>query len=214
MTYNKATLSRTENRVNPAPVSPPMHFAVLYGSLRDARQGIKGARFVVKQLEARGHDVDFIDAKEVDLPLLRKMHKVYDDGEAPANIQDVHERLAAADGYVMVTAEYNHSLPPGLKNLLDHYQREYFFKPAGIASYSAGPFGGVRAAVHLRAVLGELGMVTPSTMFAMSKVGKSFDDDGNAEDDTYERRIQQFLDELEWYTEALKTKRESGPLPF
>lgn len=189
------------------------NFSVIYGSVRSNRQGIKGARFLVRQLEQRGHQVDFIDAQEANLPMLDKMYKEYNEGEAPENMEAVAQQLNRADGFIVVSGEYNHSIPPALKNILDHYQSEYLFKPGAIATYSAGPFGGVRASVHLRAVLGELGMATISTMFAMSNVQRSFDEEGAALEEAYNRRVGRFLDELEWYAAALKAKRLEGK-PF
>lgn len=199
-----------------SPVAGAMgfQFAVLYGSTRSDRHGIGAARFIAGQLKERGHEVTLLDACELDLPMLDKMYKEFPEGEAPADMEKAHQALDEADGYVLVGGEWNHSVPPGLKNLLDHFQPEYFFKPAGIATYSAGPFGGVRAAPHYRAILGELGMVTPSTMFSISKVQDSFDTDGTVRDEAYIRRIKQFLDELEWYTDALKAKREADGTPF
>lgn len=192
----------------------PFHFAVLYGSTRSDRSGIGVARWLVSELETRGHQTDLLDACDLDLPMLDKMYKEFEEGEAPPDMQKAHEVLQAADGYVVVGGEWNHSVPPGLKNLIDHFQTEYFWKPAGIVTYSAGPFGGVRASVHYRAILGELGMVTPSTMFPVSKVAKSFESDGTVLDDNYPRRVKQFLDELEWYADALKTKREKDGTPY
>lgn len=184
--------------------------AVIYGSVRTARKGIKAARFVVAKLRERGHEVTFIDAKDYDLPLLDRMYKEYDKGTAPDDMEAIARILAAADAVVLVSGEYNHGVPPALKNLIDHFQGEFFWKPAGIVTYSGGPFGGSRVGVHLRAVLGELGMVTMPSEFAVSRVGKSFDDDGNALDDAYHRRIQKFLDELDWYARALKGPRDAG----
>jgi NAD(P)H-dependent FMN reductase len=183
---------------------------VVYGSVRSARQGIKAARFVAKQIEERGHRVTLVDPLEYELPLLDKMYKEYDAGEAPEAMEKLAGLLRAADAFVFVSGEYNHSIPATLKNLIDHFQSEYYWKPAGIVTYSGGPFGGARVGVHLRVVLGELGMVTLPSMFAVSRVGKSFDGDGNALDDSYERRIQKFLDELEWYAGALKPARDGG----
>ena len=183
---------------------------VFYGSVRQKRQGIKAARFIVNHLEKRGHDVTLLDAKEIDPPLLDKMYKEYD--KAPEWMERTHNTIDEAEGFVFVSGEYNHGIPPGLKNLIDHFQKEYHFKPAGICTYSAGPFGGVRAAVHMRAVLGELGMVTCSIMFPISKV-QDFKEDGTPGDGAYERRVQRFLDELEWYVDALKPAREKGT-PF
>lgn len=165
---------------------------------------------MVKQLAQKGHEVHFIDAKDYQLPLLDKMFKEYDAGEAPEALTEISQKLTSSDGIVLVSGEYNHSIPPALKNLLDHFQKEYFFKSCGIVTYSAGPFGGVRAAVHLRAIAGELGMASIPIMFPISSVGKSFDEKGNALDDAYPRRVERFLSELEWYTEALKKQRTAG----
>lgn len=191
-----------------------MKYAVLYGSTRQDRQGIKAARFMQKQLQARGHDVTLLDAMELELPFLDKMHKEFAAGEAPEGMQRAHEVLDAADGFVVVGGEWNHSIPPGLKNLLDHFQSEFFYKPAGIATYSAGPFGGVRAAPHYRVILGELGMVTPSIMFAISAIHNQFDAEGNDPEGTYTKRADRFLNELEWYAEALADKRAACPDPM
>jgi NAD(P)H-dependent FMN reductase len=59
----------------------------------------------------------------------------------------IAEILKAADGFVIVSAEYNHSIPAALKNILDYFQSEYLYKPSAIVTYSAGPFGGVRASI-------------------------------------------------------------------
>lgn len=183
---------------------------VIYGSVRSKRRGIGVARFVKNALEERGHAVTLVDAVEYPLPLLDKMYKEYDAGTAPPAMEEVAGLLRRAEAIVVVSGEYNHSVPPGLKNLIDHFQTEYFWKPAGIVTYSGGPFGGARVAVHLRAILGELGMVTLPSMFAVSRVRDAVDADGKLKDDAYARRIQKFLDEFEWYAGALKEAREKG----
>ena len=75
-------------------------------------------------------------------------------GCAPRDGVDRATTLDSADGFVVVTAEYNHSVPAALKNLLDHFQSEYLYKPSAIVTYSAGPFGGVRSLVNMRGILG------------------------------------------------------------
>jgi NAD(P)H-dependent FMN reductase len=188
----------------------PLHFAILYGSVREARQGIKVARFVEDQLRRRGHAVTLVDAKECDLPLLDRMYKEYPKGEAP----EVMERLAtlyrAVDGFVIVSGEYNHGIPPALKNLLDHFLEEYFWRPSAIVCYSAGAFGGVRAAMQLRMTLAELGMASIPSLFPVPRVQDAFDEDGEAKDPAYERRVGRFLDELEWHARALRAARAGG----
>ncbi len=184
-----------------------LNTAVIYGSARRDRQGIKAARFVVRKLKERDHEVTLIDSAEHELPLLDLMYKEYKDGKAPAAMETVAEALRTADGFVIVSAEYNHSIPAALKNLLDHYQSEYLYKPSAIVTYSAGPFGGVRALVNLRAILAELGTPSIPSAFPVSQVGGAFDADGNPLDQAYEKRIVRFLDEFEWYANALKNGR-------
>jgi len=188
--------------------SKNLNTAVIYGSARRDRQGIKAARFVVRKLEERKHDVTLVDSKEYDLPTLDWMYKEYESGQAPDAMQKVADILSAADGFVIVSAEYNHSIPAAIKNLLDHYQSEYLYKPSGIVTYSAGPFGGVRALVNLRGILAELGTPSIPSAFPISHIHSAFDDDGNAADKAYDERIVKFLDEYEWYANALKHARD------
>jgi len=187
-----------------------LNTAVIYGSARRARKGINVARFAARQLEQRQHTVSLIDTAEYELPLLDLMYKEYNAGTAPAPMQAVGEMLAAADGFVIVTGEYNHSVPAALKNLLDHYQSEYLYKPSAIVTYSAGPFGGVRALVNMRGIMAELGSPAIPSAFPVSSIFTAFDDDGNAVDEAYNERIGKFLDEYEWYARALKRERDGG----
>jgi len=184
-----------------------LNTAVIYGSARRGRQGIKAARFVTRKLEERGHSVTLVDSLEHQLPFLDLMHKEYEAGKAPEAMQAVGEILEAADGFVIVSAEYNHSVPAALKNLLDHFQSEYLYKPSAIITYSAGPFGGVRALINLRAILAELGTPSIPSAFPISRIQGAFDDEGNLLDQAYDERIVKFLDEFEWYANALKCAR-------
>ena len=96
---------------------------------------------------------------------------------------------------------------------LDHFQSEYVFKPSAIASYSAGMFGGMRVAVHLRAVLAELGMPAISSIQPFPWVQKSFDEEGTPQNEYIEPSTNRFLGEFEWYMKALKRQRQEGT-PF
>lgn len=186
-----------------------LKIVVIYGSVRSERQGIKAAYFIVNALKERKHDVILVDPKEYDLPLLDKMYKEYEKGKAPEVLEKLAKIFGEADAFVVVTAEYNHSPPPALVNLLDHFMEEYFFRPSAIVSYSGGGFGGVRAASHLRDMLGELGMSAIPSSFPISKV-QEFSDNGEPSDKGYNERVKKFLDELEWYAEALKEARKKG----
>jgi len=184
--------------------------SIIYGSVRSERQGIKVAKFLENNLRKRGIKVHFIDPLEYQLPLLDKMYKEYKPGSAPEPMETLARLFNESDGFLIVTGEYNHSIPPALKNLLDHFQKEYYFKPSAIASYSAGSFGGVRAAVHLRVILGELGMPAISSMLPFPTIGNLFPDDLILKDKRIERSTKRFLDEFSWYAEAFKKHREIG----
>ena len=185
-----------------------MNTAVIYGSVRRDRQGIKAARFLVRKLEERGHEVALVDPLEYPHPLLDLRYREYEDGTAPEAMQAVHGMLAAADGFVIVCGEYNHGLPPALKNILDHYLKEYRRKPSAIATYSAGTFAGARILSSLRSTMATLGSISIPSVFTVSLVGKSFDEEGNAADSAYEERVVKFLDDYEWYAEIMKKARD------
>jgi NAD(P)H-dependent FMN reductase len=188
----------------------PLDIVVIYGSVRATRQGIKAARFAVRELRERGHRVTLVDPLEAQLPPLDRMYKEFPRGEAPEPLEHLAGLYRTADAFVVVTGEYNHSVPPSLLNLLDHFLEEYFFRPSAIISYSAGQFGGVRAAVQLRATLGELGMPSISSMFPIPRVGSAFSDDGTPGDAAVRTRFSRFAAELEWYAEALRERRKLG----
>jgi NAD(P)H-dependent FMN reductase len=119
---------------------------VFYGSYRSDRMGIRLADFVVERLRRRRDEVELIDAKAINLPMLDRMYKEYPKGEAPAALEQLARKICSADGFVFVTGEYNWGVQPGLKNLTDHFLEEWFWRPAAIVSYSAGRLSGARAA--------------------------------------------------------------------
>ena len=190
----------------------PMSYdlTVLYGSVRRDRKGIRAARFMMQELAARGHAPTLIDAQEVDLPLLDRMYKEYDPGTAPDNLEAMAKVIKASDGFIVVSGEYNHGIPPALTNMLDHFLEEWFWRPSGIVSYSMGPYGGVRAAMQLRMTLAELGMPSISSLTGIPQVHKAFEEDGTPTDDAWHRRAGRFLDEFEWYVAAQKAQRALG----
>jgi len=181
---------------------------IIVGSVRRDRNGIKVARWLEQKLKDRNHDVYFVDPVELDLPLLDRMYKEMDD--PPEKLKNLQLAIKNADGYMPVTPEYNHSISSALKNTLDYFLEEYFFKPSAIVSYSVGSFGGNLAGAHLRQIFAELGAPAISSSFSVSKIKNVFDDDGNLLDKKYDDRVKRFLDEFEWYVEAFKNQRSKG----
>ncbi len=187
-----------------------LKIAVLAGSVRSDRQGIKAATFVESVLRKRGHEVTLVDPAVLQLPLLDRMYKEYPKGAAPVPLETLASLYRAADAFVVVSGEYNHSIPPALSNLLDYFLEEYLWRPSAIVCYSAGAFGGVRAAMQLRAMLCELGMPSISSLFPIPRIQAAFDAEGQPIDAALERHFARFASELEWYAEALRDRRAQG----
>jgi NAD(P)H-dependent FMN reductase len=187
-----------------------MNITVIVGSVRSDRIGIRAARFVVRSFRERGHDVTLVDPAETALPLLDRMYKEYPKGEAPAPLEALAGLYRATDAFVVVSGEYNHSIPPALSNLLDHFLEEYFFRPSAIVSYSSGQFGGVRAAMQLRALLAELGMSSIPSTLPIPSLARAISEEGEATDAAWPRRFARFAGELEWYAAALRNARVAG----
>lgn len=187
-----------------------LKMVVFVGSVRSDRQGIKAARYVRRTLTARGHDVTIVDPMELKLPLLDRMYKEYERGKAPAALENLATLYRSADAFIAVSGEYNHSIQPALSNLLDHFLEEYFFRPSAIVCYSRQSFGGVRAAMQLRAMLGELGMPPIPSIFPIPEIARAFADDGAPLDPSWDRRFEKFAKELEWYANALREARTKG----
>ncbi len=192
----------------------PLHYAVLLGSVRRDRMGLRAARMIVAALVARGHQATLVDPLELRLPLLDRMYKEYPPGEAPDDLARLAELYRGVDGFVMVSAEYNNGIPPALKNLLDHFLEEYFFRPSAILCYSAGQYGGVRAAMQLRMTLAELGMPSIPSLLPIAKIGQALDENGVPADPRTERATTRFLDEFDWYARALKRERDLSGTPY
>jgi NAD(P)H-dependent FMN reductase len=188
----------------------PLNIAILFGSYRRDRLGIRAARYLEWKLAERGHVVHLVDARDVGLPVLDRMYKEYPKGTAPPEMERLAAMFRAADAFVLVSGEYNHSLQPGLTNLLDHFLEEYFWRPSAIVSYSEGRFGGARAAVQLREMVAELGMPSISSTLPMPRAQELLDENGRPLDQKWDRRFGRFAAELEWYAEALKAQREKG----
>lgn len=190
---------------------------VFYGSYRSDRMGIRLARFVVEGLRGRGDDAELIDAKAVGLPMLDRMYKEYPKGSAPAALEKLAGQIRGADGLVFIAGEYNWGIQPGLKNLTDHFLEEWFWRPAAIASYSAGRFSGARAATAWHGTLSEMGMVVISSTIAVGPIAQCLSADGKPQGEggkALERTFPRFADDLAWWMEAAKAQRARRAPPY
>jgi NAD(P)H-dependent FMN reductase len=190
---------------------------VFYGSYRSDRMGIRLAQYVVERLRRRGDDVQLIDAKAINLPILDRMYKEYPKGQAPEALEQLAGKIRGADGFVFVTGEYNWGVQPGLKNLTDHFLEEWFWRPAAIVSYSAGRLSGARAATAWHGTLSEMGMVVISSTIGVGPIGQTLSAEGEPVGEggkALEGAFPRFADDLMWWVEAATAQRARMAPPY
>jgi len=196
---------------------------VFLGSVRDSapprprRLGERVARALAERLSSTpGCEVELIDPLQLELPQPFKPHFSFAQGKAPEVLETLAGKIASADGYVMVSPEYNHSMSPALADLLNRFGASLFaFKPSVIATYSAGQWGGARAAVNMRTFLAELGCLPVSAMIHVPRAQDVFDPLGvyadGVEAPRWDAYFDRALDQLRWWAEAAATQRARGP---
>lgn len=195
-----------------------MQTLVFLGSVRDsapprpARLGVRVARSCAMQLKAAGVGAEIVDPLDCNLPLPFKPHFAFAVGRAPDDLERLASQIDQADSFVMVSPEYNHSMSPALANLLNHFGSSKFaFKPSAIVTYSAGQWGGARAAVNMRTFLSELGCLPVSAMVHVPKAQDVFREDGTFQDEAdaekWESYMARTFSQLSWWSEAAKQQR-------
>ncbi len=195
-----------------------LELLVFLGSVREstpprpARLGLRVALACRRHLQAKGVAASLVDPLEIDLPRPFKPQFAYAQGKAPADLEALARQIEAADGYVMVSPEYNHSMSPALADLLNHFGSSLFaYKPSAIATYSAGQWGGTRAAVNMRTFLSELGCLPVSAMIHVPKAQEVLAEDGSflasADHDRWTTYLDRTLGQLTWWAEAAGHQR-------
>jgi NAD(P)H-dependent FMN reductase len=189
-----------------------LKIAVIIGSTRDVRFGPKPAQWVFELARKRDQlDVELVDLKEFDLPFFNeKASNLWVPSENP-NAIAWQKKIGQFDGYIVVTPEYNRSMPASLKNAFDQAYNEWNRKPIGFVGY--GTVGAARAIEHARTTATELQMVNVRSAVHVggSEFYKVHPGMGNQPLSTIEDAImpsaKDMLDQLLWWGEATKAKR-------
>lgn len=189
-----------------------LNILIFLGSVRDstppkpARLGLRVARACEVYLK-NDHDVTLIDPLDISLPKPFKPHFSYAKGKAPTDLETLAQQIEAADAYVMVSPEYNHSMSPALSDLLNHFGSSLFsYKPSAIVTYSAGQWGGARAAVNMRTYLSELGCLPVSAMIHIPKAQEVLNEGGEwvSDAEKWNGYVGRTLLQLEWWAKAAR----------
>lgn len=202
-------MDTTATSTQPTASTTPLKVAVILGSNRDGRFGpVIADWFLARAARHPGIETDLIDVAEAALPTAITFHP--GPGEA-ARIGAVSERLAAAEAFVVLTPEYNHSFPAPLKSLIDWHGPEWHAKPVAFVSYG-GISGGLRAVEQLRQVFAELHTVTVRDTVSFHNAGALFDDTGrHLEPGPADAAAKTLLDQLVWWGAALRDARNLRP---
>ena len=184
---------------------------VILGTVRTGRESEHLARFVLARLAARpGIESHLVDPAEHAFGDLEERAKDTADAHTP-ELRAFIEQMHAADGFVIVTPEYNFSFPGALKNLIDVTLKPWGRKPFGLVA-CGGISGGLRAIDALRQVVSGIGAVCVPAHVPVQFITKTFGPKGPLVDaEAWTKRIDVFLDEVLWYAEALKAAR-AGPV--
>jgi NAD(P)H-dependent FMN reductase len=187
-----------------------LYLPVLYGTVREGRRSLVLARYVERRLAERpGVKTRLFDPEE--LPFGNLVRREWELPTPDPKVSAFVQEMAAADGFVIVTPEYNYGIPGALKNLIDHLFDEWNRKPFGVVT-TGGIVGGARAADHLRQVIAGVRAVMIPASVSVPFVGKAFDETGSPRDAaTLDQRLGVMFDELEWYARALRAARDATP---
>lgn len=182
---------------------PPLRIAVIAASVRKERLSRMLADWAAGRAPGIAADVDLIDLAECELP----DDELLEPGGGPRSA--IAERIERADGYVIVTPEYNHSYPASLKRAIDWHYGEWMFKAATVLSYGAQ--GGLLATEHLRGVFAELHVVSTRRVVGLRAPWNDVHDDGYTPPPGTDEALDAALRELGWWAETLRTARRDRP---
>src|SRR5258707_15131737 len=176
-----------------------------YGPCASARRAIPLAASILGRWRRRGGAAEQSGARAVGLPRRARMYKEHPKGQAPAALERLAGQIRDADGFVFISGEYNWGIQPGLKNLTDHFLEEWFWRPAAIASYSAGRLGGARASTAWHGTLSEMGMVVISSTIGVVPIAQILSHEGKPTGEgggALERAFPRFADDRAWWMAA------------
>lgn len=197
-----------------------MKFLVFLGTVRDStppkppRLGHRVALACLQFLKTRyeDHQFELVDALDYPLDHVFKPHFAYPKSRAPEGLDALADKIESADGYIMISPEYNHSLSPALAHLLNHFGSSLFaYKPSAIVTYSAGQWGGMRAAIAMRTFLAELGCLPVSAMIHVPRAQEVFTEDGGPQQevkmDGWFDYLGRTFNQLIWWAQATSEHR-------
>jgi NAD(P)H-dependent FMN reductase len=179
---------------------------VILGSTRENRFGERPAKWILEKAKmVEDFDVEMLDLRDFNIPFYDSPLSPKFDGYKLPNeaAEKWASKIAEADGYIIVTPEYNHGYSAVLKNAIDHLYYEWNKKPLSFVSY--GSVGGSRAVEQLRLVAAELQMVTTRDSVLIPDPWLIPAEDNSFE--KYNKSADAMLEQLLWWSKTLKAGR-------
>jgi NAD(P)H-dependent FMN reductase len=188
-------------RSTPLYIMKHMFIPIILGTARQGRRSEQVAEFVLEELrKQQSVETELVDVKDYRIAAT-------DDTQEQPQSKRFAETAKKADGFVIISPEYNHGYPGELKMLLDMAYQEYNRKPIAICGVSAGGLGGARAVEQLRLLAIEFQMVPIRNAVYFSSVKSLFNEQGAITDNSYADRLHKLFEELLWYANALHEAR-------
>ncbi|HBV67529.1 MAG TPA: NADPH-dependent FMN reductase [Clostridiales bacterium] len=180
--------------------------AVILGSTKPGRNGEAVAKWFY-ELAKKRTDAEFelVDVADYNLPLYDEPYPAMMQQYTKEHTKKWSQKINEFDGYIFVTAEYNHSIPGALKNAIDFLNVEWKNKAAGFVSY--GSAGGARAVEHLRAVAGELHMADVRAQVMLNLFTDFVNMSEFKPDPRHEGEVDELLNQVISWSKAMKTIR-------
>ncbi|MDB5257983.1 MAG: hypothetical protein JWM14_2678 [Chitinophagaceae bacterium] len=183
-----------------------IRYTIISGSIRQNRNSHRVSLHLMERLNSEPNSkAELIDLAEANLPVMTDLwDKHPQHTEAFTKLANT---LKNSDAFIWVSPEYNGSYTPALKNFIDHFPKQAFYrKPIGVVSVSTGALGGIRGAMNMQELaLAVQGYALPQLLL-VPEVTTKFDTAGSITDEAFNKQLNLFVTELIWISEAVKNK--------
>jgi NAD(P)H-dependent FMN reductase len=186
-----------------------MKVIIVSSSIRSGRKTHNVAVELEKRLIAANHKVSLLDLLPLKIPPMELLFSEHID--PPEGLSTLKDELTSADAMIFVSPEYNGSYSPALKNAIDYLPKStYQKKVIGVASVSDGALGGIRAALQLQQLVMALFAYPVPRMLTVSNVGDIFDEENKLTDESFPKKVDNFIKEFIWLAEAVYEKKRNS----
>lgn len=186
------------------------HIQIIQGSTRHGTNAPKVAQWMLAKARAREDmTVELLDLREWNLPIFAEPFRPSEGRYQYDHTKRWSAAVQKGDGYIIITPEYNHGYPGGLKNAIDYLYHEWVRKPVAFVSYG-GQVGGARSVEQLRQVVVDLQMAPVHTALHIPFIDKAFDAEGKL-NPKFDGRAEKLFQDLLWWARLLKLGREEYP---